>query len=104
MKLDEMKGMLTNALPIIASYAPTISRAIGGPFGVAISYIIPVLANAFGIEPDNIESLGTAISTDEAAPDKLRKIEKDHAECLIELMHGLTELSSLKINIEINWK
>jgi hypothetical protein len=104
MKLTDAKGILTNALPVIATYAPTISRAIGGPVGIAFSYILPVLFNAFGVQYDDVTSLANAITTDESAPNKLQKIEKDHAECLTEMMKGLAELACVKLNLEINWK
>lgn len=103
MKLN-MKELFDDALPIIQKFSPTIGAAIGGPFGLAAGYVVPVLASAFGTHPSNIKDLVGKILTDSDAQGKLEAIEHEHGDWVCTLMDSVGNLTSAKINVELTWQ
>jgi hypothetical protein len=97
------KDMFTDVLPIIKTVAPTVAGAIGGPIGMAASYIIPVLADAFGTGTGDINGLVNQIASDPDAVNKLQAIEAKHAGLLNVLMTSASKLTHAEINIKLDW-
>lgn len=104
MNLNTIKDMLNEALPVIETFAPTVARAIGGPVGIAASYIIPILGRSYGLNSSHWDALSGAISSDPDAQTKLQKIENEHGTILNDLMNVVHNLQSSEINIKMNWK
>lgn len=93
----KLKELLSDALPIISKFAPSIAGAIGGPVGVAAGYFIPILADAFGVHPSDIAGLTQKILNDSDAQRKLEQVESDHCDCA-------NKLSNAEINIKLEWQ
>ena len=91
-------------VPIIKEFAPTLSRAIDGHFGLAISGIIPVIARVFGTNSNDISAINTAIINDKDAQEKLSQIEREHGDWIESIMDSVNKLSTVKINVEMTWK
>lgn len=69
-------------LPIVAKAAPLLGTVLGTPLaGVAVSLI----AQAFGVNPHNVDDIVTAINSSPEATLKLRTLEYDHAETLAKI-------------------
>lgn len=98
-----LKTIFKDALPIIVESAPTIAAAIGGPIALAAGYVIPVLAQSFGVKSKNVNDLVSSIMQDPNASDKLAACESTHAEWLTYLMQSVNNLSNAEINIKLNW-
>ena len=99
-----MKELFSDALPIINKFAPTIGTALGGPFGFAAGYLIPVLAKAFDAHPTNLAGLAHAIINDPNTEDKLKEIEHEHCDWLCTTLDSVSNLASAEINIKLNWQ
>jgi len=100
----KVKELFSDALPIISKFAPTIGNAIGGPFGVAAGYIIPVLADAFGVHLSQISGLPRKILSDTAAQEKLEQIETEHGAWVDGLMDSVNNLAKAEINVKLEWQ
>lgn len=98
-----IKEMFKEVLPLISKYSPTISAAIGGPYGFAIGYLIPILAKTFNCDPQNIAGLVKNIINDPDAQSKLESIEHDHCDWLCSIMDNVDRLSNAEINIKLSW-
>lgn len=69
-------------LPIVSKAAPLLGSVLGSPFsGVAISLI----AQAFGINPHNIDEVVNAINDSPESNLKLKTLEYEHAETLAKI-------------------
>lgn len=101
MKLNEL---FSEALPIISKFAPTIGAAIGGPFGAAAGYVIPILANSFGVHPTQIKDLVNEIVTNTDSQVKLQTLECEHADWLNQIISNTNNLTNAKIHIELAWQ
>ncbi len=98
-----IKDLFRDALPTIKEFAPVIASAIGGPFGVAAGYVIPVLATAFGGSSKDVPGLVSKIMSDPDASTKLSLCEEDHSGWLTALMTSVNNLSSAEVNIKVHW-
>ncbi len=98
------KDLLSDALPVISKFAPSIAGAIGGPVGVAAGYVVPLLANAFGVHPSDTAGLAQKILHDSESQGKLEQLEIEHGDQVCGLMNSIDNLASLKLNIELTWK
>jgi hypothetical protein len=66
-------------LPVVSEAAPLLGSVLGTPLaGVAISLI----AKAFGVNPDDLNALSSALINDPETSIKLKTLEYDHAETL----------------------
>lgn len=99
-----LKEIFKNALPVISNSAPIVGNAIGGPFGVAASYIIPVLAHAFDGNLSDLPDLAQKIADDPNAPAKLTVIEQEHGSWITSLPNLVNELSSAELSIKLAFK
>ena len=96
-----IKDILNDALPIISTFAPTIAAAIGGPVG---GYVLPLLANAFNVHSADLSKLSQAIKNDPDVKNKMEGLEIDHRDFINNLINNPTNLSSAKINFEVDFK
>lgn len=103
MSIQSIKGIFKDALPIIATVAPTVAKAIGGPIGIAAGYIIPILANAFGAHPSDMSTIVSNLLSDPEANAKLQTIEDEHGDWLDGLMESVNNLQHAEINIKLDW-
>ena len=103
MNLNGIREVFSDALPIIEKFAPTLARAIGGPFGAGIGYVIPLLATAFSDNNFDLKRIADTILNDPLAPDKLGAIEHEHCDILCNLLGTVDRLMSAEINIKLNW-
>lgn len=102
--MTNFKELFRDSLPIISSYAPTISRLFGGPFGTIAAYIIPILADYFNSPSGDLKELAANILNDPDASKKLAKIEATHGDWLNVAMDSVNNLSKLEINIKLEWQ
>jgi len=100
----KLKELFEDALPIITKFAPTVGTALGGQFGFAAGYLIPILAKAFGSHPTNLPELAHNIITDPNTEDKLKQIEHEHCDWLCTTLDSVSNLASAEINIKLNWQ
>lgn len=98
------KALLTDSLPIIQEAAPSIAAAIGGPFGFAAGYILPILAQTFSTAPHDMKTLANNIYNDPDASSKLEKLENEHGTLLSSMMEGMNTLSTAEINVKLHWQ
>jgi len=99
-----LKEVFKDALPVIYNAAPIVGGAIGGTFGVAASYIIPILAHAFDGNLSDLPALAQKISNDPRAPEKLALIEKEQGNWIASLPKLLNDLSSAELSIKLDFK
>lgn len=99
----KIKELFTDALPLISQYAPTLGAAIGGPFGAAAGYALPVLASAFNHNPTDVRGLVQKIMDDKDAQGKLKNLECEHGECLSLIQNSFGNLSKAGIHINLEW-
>ena len=97
------KDLLIDALPIIKQFAPTIGAAIGGPIGMAAGYVIPVLANAFEGNPDNLKDLSQKIISHPQCKDILCTLENNHNTFLSQINNAINELAKAEITVKLEW-
>ncbi len=99
----DYKKLFQDALAIISKVAPAIGEAIGGPGGMATGYIIPILAQAFGVKPNDMGGLLTNIINDPDSETKLSDINKQHCGILCSMTEGWKHPSEIDLNIAIKW-
>lgn len=99
-----MKEILSDALPILEKFSPTIGEAILNPVGAACRYSLSILCSVFEVHPFNIKELVGKILTDLEAKEKLQNIENEHKDWVKSLMNVAPALVAAKINIELNWQ
>lgn len=99
-----LKDKFKDVLPIISKFAPSIASAIGGPFGMAAGYIIPILANAFGTNPGDINGIVHQLMNDPMAESKLEDLEHEHGDWLCTLTQSVSNLVKANINISLEWQ
>jgi hypothetical protein len=69
-------------LPSVSKVAPLLGSVLGSPFaGVAISLI----AQAFGVNPHNLDEVANAINASPESNIKLKTLEYEHAETLAKI-------------------
>lgn len=101
---SSVKGLLSDALPLIENFAPAVATAIGGPVGFAAGYILPILANAFGTHPTDIKQLAANILSDPNAAQKLQTINTEHGDLLSGVMDSVGNLLHAEVNIKLDWQ
>jgi len=99
-----LTSVFKEVLPIIHRCAPTIANAIGGPSGLVVNFIIPILAKAFNSDVHNISDIVKNIRGDEEASTKLQTIEQEHGEFVRELIAQMNHIESAELNVKINWR
>ena len=100
----KIKDLLNDALPIISKFAPTIGGAIGGPVGVAAGYVLPILANSFGVHPSDLSGLAQKILSDPNSQGKLEQVEYEHGDWVSGMMDSVNNLASAEISIKLQWQ
>lgn len=100
----KLKDALKDIFPLIEQYAPTIARSIGGPFGMAAQYALPLLINVFNPDKPGIDSLIKSMAVDPAAPGKLIEMEEAHKDFLSLFMQNVNTLAKAEINIKLEWQ
>jgi hypothetical protein len=100
------KELLSDALPIIERFAPTIATVIGGPFGFLSGSIIPILTSAFGVKTGDLKSLASNILNDPDAQNKLATLENNHGDLLSSILNSpsINNLANAEINIKLAWQ
>lgn len=69
-------------LPVVGKAAPLLGSVLGTPLaGVAISLI----AKAFGVNPNDINAVASALNSDPETAIKLKTVEYEHAETLAKI-------------------
>jgi hypothetical protein len=99
----KLKEMFDSALPIITKFSPSIGAAIGGPYGFAAGYILPILASSFGSHPSNIQDLVSRIISDPQADVKLASLEHEHGDWLCGIFDSASKLQEAEINVKLKW-
>ena len=99
-----LKDKFRDALPLLEKFAPTIAGTIGGPYGMAAGYIIPILAAAFGAHPTDINGIITQILQDPQAQGKLEELEHEHGDWLCTLTESVSNLIKAEIHISLEWQ
>jgi hypothetical protein len=92
-----------NAFPIIAKLAPTFARAIGGFPGIAMTYVLPLLAHAAGTNSTDIPTMISNFINDPKAQNNLKDLEHDHADWLCSLLESTNRITQAEINIKLSW-
>lgn len=98
-----IKELLKDSFPVIEKFAPTVAGALGGPIGVAVGFIVPALAKAFGADPTDFNDISDKIINDPNVSEKLQHVEHNH-DLLCKLMSKSANLANLKLNLEATWK
>jgi hypothetical protein len=94
-----------DAMPIIRSAAPILAGIIGGPMGLVIGNVVPILATAFESDPLDLPQLASRIMNDPDAPAKLQDIENRHSSnWLMTLTKSVNNLEEAELNIKLKWK
>jgi hypothetical protein len=96
--------VFNDVMPIIRKASPLLAGLIGGPAGVVLSHIIPILADAFEAHPDNLKELVDNILKDPDAQKKLCKIEGAHKDKFAALADNANNLSEAEINIKLKFQ
>lgn len=99
-----VQAIFQEALPIIQKFAPSIGEIIGGPIGLSVGYIIPILASAFNVHPANLKQLVSTIVQDPDAESKLQHIEKEHGDWLCTILNSVSALSKAEVNVKLEWQ
>src|ERR1700689_438273 len=99
----KLKEIFDASLPIITKFAPSIGAAIGGPYGMAGGYILPLLASAFGSHPTDLKDLVQKILNDPNAQGKLESLEHEHGDWLFNLMESSEKLQEAEISVKLRW-
>lgn len=99
----KIADIFKDVLPLIEQYAPTVGAAIGGPFGLAAGYAIPVLAHAFSAKPTDVKSLVATMLSDPQAQNKLQDVESEHGDWINSLMENNNNLTKAEIHINLEW-
>lgn len=102
--MTTLKEIFKDALPIIEKVAPTVAGAIGGPFGIAAGYVIPILSSAFGSDAGHLDKLASNIFADPGAEDKLKNIENQYGNWISGLMMSVNHLADAEINVKLKWQ
>ncbi len=97
-------SVFKDVLPLLRQYAPTIAHAIGGPSGLVINFIVPLLAKTFNSDVHNISDLVKNINTDQNSADKLKTIEQEHAQFIQDLLAQMNHIESAELNLKIQWR
>lgn len=103
MNFPAIKSIFKEAIPTLEKFSPTIAAAIGGPPGLAISFVIPMLAKAFGADSHNLNDIVKAIVKDVDAPIKLEALEHQNHDWLCAIMDSVNNLVAAEINIRLDW-
>lgn len=90
-------------MPWLKVAAPTIGSAIGGPFGAAVGYIIPVLANAFGAHPTDIKDLVQKMLENPDRDKIIQQVEHEHGDWICTLMDSTSNLTKAEVTIKLEW-
>lgn len=69
-------------ISLIEKTAPLIAGALGGPFA---SMAVSLLTSVFGGDPKNPQSIVDKITADVLSPSKLKQLEMDHQEALLNI-------------------
>ena len=99
----EAMEILKDAVPIITRFAPTVANAFLGNFSFGLNFLIPALARAFGLAPNDISNLVQKIISDEKAPDILSKMESEHKDWISKLIPPVQSLSKAEVSIKMEF-
>lgn len=99
-----VKELFKDAMPVIEKSAPVLGGMLGGPIGLVMGNVIPLLANAFETHPANLQDLVQAIIKDPHAEAKLKSVQDVHADWLSSLMDNVNALESAEISIKLKWQ
>ena len=99
----KLSDIFKESLPLIEQYAPAVATAINAHLGLAATYIIPILTQAFGVPAGDIKGLATSIIKDTDAPTILRNIQSLHGDWLTELLQSANKLSKAQITVNLEW-
>jgi len=91
------------AMPIIEKFSPTIAGALGGPWGLAASYIFPILAKTFGTESMDYKLMEQNIVNDPDAPNKLSALEDIHKDILNSVWKDLHSVTQAEIRVILSF-
>lgn len=101
--MTSIKDIFKDAMPVIKDAAPILGGLIGGPTGLVLGNLVPLLATAFGTHPANLGDLVTAIMNDPHAPAKLKSVEDMHSDWLSTMLDSVSGLTEAEINIKLKW-
>jgi hypothetical protein len=99
----KLREIFDASLPIINKFAPSIGGAIGGPYGFAAGYILPLLATAFGSHPSDVKDLVQKILNDPNAQGKLESLEHEHGDWICGLLDSAEKLQEAEISVKLRW-
>ena len=99
----KLSDIFKESFPLIEQYAPAVATAINAPLGVAASFIMPILTQAFGVQTGDIKGLASSIIKDTDAPSILKNIQSLHGDWLTELLQSANKLSKAQITVNLEW-
>jgi hypothetical protein len=98
------RGIFKEIWPVVEAAAPTVARIFGGAPAFAVSYILPIIAEAFKADPKNIPELVKTMMDDPEAKEKLACIEEDHHDWLCGILDSINHLDSVECSFKLKWK
>jgi len=102
--MTALKEIFKDVLPIIEKAAPTIGGIIGGPAGVATSFVITLLAKAFDAHPHDAKHVAECIMCDPSAEIKLKQLELYNQDLLATVKREKDDNKPHNIEINITMK
>lgn len=96
--------ILGEAFPLIQQYAPVIATALGSPVaGTATVLGINLLSHAFGIKPNQVDTLEKTIMNDPEATNRLSNLEAIFSEWFKSHENQIRMPSKVEMNIKLEW-
>lgn len=99
------KDLLKEAFPVLQKAAPVLAGTLGSPMaGLGATWAMSLLANAFGVKPNEIEDLQHCIIGDSQAEDKLKQVEDIFKQWIGHNSMHMPMPSSAELNIKMCWQ
>jgi hypothetical protein len=102
--MTTFKEIFKDVLPIIEKAAPSIGAIIGGPAGIATTFIINMLAKTFDAKPDDVKHIADCIMCDPSAELKLKQLEQYNQDLLATIKKEKEDNKPSNIEINITMK
>lgn len=98
------KELLHDSWPIIEKFAPSVSTALGSPFGgIATKFGLDLLGASFNLNTPDITQLGSSILQDPNADIKMGFVESMFVEWFKNNSNQIKMPSKAEINIKLEW-
>jgi hypothetical protein len=98
------KEVLSDVYPIIEKYAPTLATALGSPLsGMAAVFGANIIANAFGVNVNDVKRLPEIIGSDLDAKEKLCSLEETFSSFFQNASNNFKMPNHLEVTVKASW-